>query len=92
MNPKLRGTICGIAGAAFYGCNPLGALGLYELGINSHTVLFFRFLLASLILMGVMLIKRESFSLKRKEMPIVFILGIIFCLTSLCLLFYFLDL
>ncbi len=93
MNPKLRGTICGIAGAAFYGCNPLGALGLYELGINSHTVLFFRFLLASLILMGVMLIKRESFSLKRKEMPIVFILGIIFCLTSLLMFisFHYID-
>ncbi len=65
MNPKIRGAVCGIASAAFYGCNPLGALGLYELGINAHTVLFFRFLLASLILAGMMLVSL-SHSQRRK--------------------------
>lgn len=93
MNPKIRGAICGIASAAFYGCNPLGALGLYELGINSNTVLFFRFLLASLILAGLMLVRRESFSLTRKESGLVLILGVIFCMTSLLMFisFHYID-
>ena len=93
MNPKVRGAICGIASAAFYGCNPLGALGLYELGINAHTVLFFRFLLASLILAGMMMVRRESFSLTKKETILVLILGVIFCMTSLLMFisFHYID-
>ena len=93
MDPRIRGAICGIASAAFYGCNPLGALGLYELGINSHTVLFFRFVLASAILAGLMMIRRESFALKAKEAFLVVILGVIFCMTSLLMFisFHYID-
>ncbi len=93
MNPKIRGAICGILAAAFYGCNPLGALGLYELGINSHTVLFFRFLLASIILAGLMLFRRESFSVTRKELFVLLALGVIFCMTSLLMFisFHYID-
>lgn len=93
MNPKIRGAICGILSAAFYGCNPLGALGLYELGINSHTVLFYRFLLASLILAGLMVARRESFAVTRKEFGVLLILGVIFCLTSLLMFisFHYID-
>lgn len=93
MNPKIRGAICGILGAAFYGCNPLGALGLYELGINSHTVLFFRFLLASLFLAGLMLVRHESFRVSGKELITLLILGVIFSLTSLLMFisFHYID-
>ncbi len=93
MDPRIRGAICGILSAAFYGCNPLGALGLYELGINSHTVLFFRFVLASAILAGLMMVRRESFALKAKEAFLVVILGVIFCMTSLLMFisFHYID-
>ena len=35
MDAKLRGTVCGIAAAVFYGTNPLGAMNLYADGIST---------------------------------------------------------
>lgn len=40
---KVFGTICGILAAVFYGTNPLGALKLYEQGMNTNSVFFSRF-------------------------------------------------
>ena len=45
MNLKVKGTILGIVSAVSYGTNPLGALFLYQEGLNSNSVLFYRFLL-----------------------------------------------
>ena len=45
-NKKVFGTICGILAAVFYGTNPLGALKLYEQGMNTNSVLFSRFSMA----------------------------------------------
>ena len=42
MNPKIRGTICGILAAVSYGTNPLGALNLYADGLNTNSVIFYR--------------------------------------------------
>ena len=44
MDAKLRGTVCGIAAAVFYGTNPLGAMNLYADGISTNSTLFYRFL------------------------------------------------
>ena len=35
MNLKVKGTILGIVSAVSYGTNPLGALFLYQEGLNS---------------------------------------------------------
>ena len=45
-NKKLLGTLCGIGAAICYGTNPLGALNLYAEGMNTPSVLFYRFGLA----------------------------------------------
>ena len=58
MNTKVKGTIFGIVSAVSYGTNPLGALYLYQEGLSSSSVLFYRFLFAVLILAGIMLVKR----------------------------------
>ena len=42
MNLKVKGTILGIVSAVSYGTNPLGALFLYQEGLNSNSVLFYR--------------------------------------------------
>jgi drug/metabolite transporter (DMT)-like permease len=47
---KFKGIICGILAAVCYGTNPLGALPLYEEGVNTSSVLFYRFSLAVVIL------------------------------------------
>lgn len=47
MSEKSKGTLCGIVAAVSYGMNPLGALSLYRAGINTNSVLFYRYALAA---------------------------------------------
>lgn len=60
MNKKLIGILCAIGAAVCYGTNPLGALNLYAEGMNTPSVLFYRFGLALLIVAVVMLFRREA--------------------------------
>lgn len=83
MNAKVKGTILGIVSAVSYGTNPLGALYLYREGLNSSSVLFYRFLFAIVILAGIMLVQRQSFALSRRELKTLFTLGILFAVSSL---------
>ena len=86
MNTKVKGTIFGIVSAVSYGTNPLGALYLYQEGLSSSSVLFYRFLFAVLILAGIMLVQRQSFALSRKELKTtryLRVLGLLFAVSSL---------
>ena len=77
MNSTLRGTICGVAAAVFYGTNPLGAMNLYHDGITAYTTLFFRFGIAAVMLAVMMLVQRHSFALTRRELLTLIPLGIL---------------
>lgn len=77
MNSTLRGTICGVAAAVFYGTNPLGAMNLYHDGITAYTTLFFRFGIAAFMLAVMMLVQRRSFALTRRELLTLIPLGIL---------------
>lgn len=93
MNAKLKGTICGIVAAVSYGTNPLGALFLYGEGINAHSVLFYRFLLAGIVLAVLMGVRRESFGVTKRELSILCMLGVLFAISSLSLFisFHYMD-
>ena len=85
MTPKLKGYLLGIIAAATYGMNPLFALPLYEAGMNPDSVLLLRYLVAIPIL-GIMLLWRgRNFHLKRRELPPIISLGLLFSLSSLTL-------
>ena len=85
MTPKLKGYLLGIIAAATYGMNPLFALPLYEAGVNPDSVLLLRYLVAIPIL-GIMLLRRgRNFRLKRRELPPIISLGLLFSLSSLTL-------
>lgn len=75
----------GAIAAATYGMNPLFALPLYKAGMDPDSVLFFRYLFAIPIL-GIMIKARgRSFSLKRKEVLPLIIMGLLVALSSLTL-------
>lgn len=85
MTPRLKGYLLGIIAAATYGMNPLFALPLYEAGMNPDSVLLLRYLVAIPIL-GLMLLWRgRNFRLKRRELPPIISLGLLFSLSSLTL-------
>ena len=89
MNKKLVGILCAIGAAVCYGTNPLGALNLYAEGMNTPSVLFYRFGLAWVIIAVVMLFKavgrRESLKLSWREFGTLSALGLLFIGSSLTL-------
>lgn len=85
MNKKLIGTLCAVGAAVCYGTNPLGALNLYAEGMNTPSVLFYRFGLAWLIVDVVMLFRRESLKVDRREFLTLTALGVLFIFSSLTL-------
>ncbi|MBQ4477758.1 MAG: DMT family transporter [Bacteroidales bacterium] len=89
-NHKLLGTLAGIAAAICYGTNPLGALKLYAAGMQTNSVLFYRFGLAWVIITIVMLLRKESFRVTRQEFRVLTGLGLLFIVSSLTLYLSFL--
>lgn len=84
-NRKLIGTLAGIAAAVCYGTNPLGALKLYAEGMQTNSVLFYRFGLAWVIIALVMLFRKESLKVTWKEFRALTGLGLLFIVSSLTL-------
>ncbi len=83
------GTLCAIGAAVAYGTNPLGALNLYAEGMNTPSVLFYRFGLAWCIIAAVMVFKalrrKESFRISWREFLTLTALGLLFIGSSLTL-------
>lgn len=84
-NRKLIGTLAGIVAAVCYGTNPLGALKLYEQGMQTNSVLFYRFGLAWIIIAVVMFFRKESVKVTRQEFRTLTGLGLLFIISSLTL-------
>ena len=85
MNAKAKGYILGSIAAASYGMNPLFALPLYKAGMDTDSVLFFRYLFA-IPLLGIMIKARgRSFKIQRKETFPLIIMGLLVALSSLTL-------
>lgn len=89
MQSKLKGYLCGIGAAVCYGTNPLGALYLYEDGINANSVLFYRFALAVVMLGMLMTARRKSLKVSRRELSLLCALGVVFSTSSITLYFSF---
>lgn len=85
ISPRTIGLVCGAIAAAAYGLNPLFAVPLYKFGLTPVMVLFFRFLLAALMLLPVLLIKRIPLAVNRKEAWASCLGGALMVSSSLCL-------
>lgn len=85
MNVKAKGYALGAIAAASYGMNPLFALPLYKAGMDPDSVLFFRYLFA-IPLLGVMLkLRGRSFSVQKKEVFPLIMMGLLVAVSSLTL-------
>ena len=80
---KQKGIVCGILSAICYGTNPFGALPLYDEGVNTASVLFYRFSMAVVILLVMLLIRRKSMRVKKNEMKVLATLGILMAVASI---------
>lgn len=85
MGNRFIGFVLGSVAAATYGLNPLFALPLSESGMDVDSILFYRYLLAILILGVYMHYKHHSFALTKKELFPLIGVGLLFSCSSLFL-------
>lgn len=87
QNQRHIGYVAGILAAAFYGLNPLFALPLYDGGMDTWSILLFRYIL-SLPMLGLLLCRQGiSFSINRYEARDLFLLGMLMAGSSVLLYF-----
>lgn len=75
------GIITGIA----YGLNPLFAVPLMANGATVESILFFRYSFAVVMLGLFLLLTKQSFKITAKQAGVLFILGLLYTTSSLCL-------
>lgn len=85
MNYKIKGYSLAALSAATYGMNPLFAIPLYESGMNTASVLLFRYILAIPILGLMIKMRGRSFILQRDQWLPVIVLGLLVAISSLAL-------
>lgn len=87
---QTKGYINSIIGSTSYGTNPLFALPMYAMGYVASSVLFFRYLFASLIyFLWLKFVKKISLKITLKEAIPLFILGFMFSMSSITLFYAF---
>lgn len=82
---NLKGYLLAAVAAAAYGTNPAFAIPLYDQGMNPNTVLLFRYMMGIPLLALVMTARKISFKVKKEEVGLTAILGILMALSSLTL-------
>lgn len=85
MGLRVKGFAAGILAAVFYGTNPLGTLPLYADGINSGSVLFYRYGISVITFIIWLLLRGESLKIKWGHAIKLAILGVMFSMSSLTL-------
>lgn len=85
MNNLVKGYAAGIVGEALYGLNPLFALPLYAQGLNSDSVLFWRYCISIPVVALMMLAGGVSFRVSRRQLPALLMLGMLMSVSSLTL-------
>lgn len=85
MNNNIKGFAYGIATSATFGLIPLFTLPLMGKGMQFDSILFYRFLFASLALTGIMTAKKESFHVDKREIPVLILLGFFYTMSAMFL-------
>lgn len=85
LSEQTRGYVLGSVAAVSYGLNPLFALPLYGAGLGADSVLFYRYVLAVVMLGALMLARRQSFALSRRDLLPLAGMGLLFSVSSLTL-------
>lgn len=81
------GTLCAICSALVFGLTPVLATKSFELGSNAMTLTFYRNAMAVPVLLVMMLIRRVSFSVSRREFAELTAVSVLFSATTTYLLY-----
>lgn len=81
----MKGFLYGIASSATFGLIPLFTLPLMAKGMVFDSILFYRFLVASLAIGVFLILRKETFLITRKELPVLVLLGFLYSGSALFL-------
>ncbi len=84
---KLKGFLYGLATSVTFGLIPLFTLPLMGKGLTSDSILFYRFIAATLALGLMMVMKKESFRVHWKDIPLLIVMGLFYTASSMFLLY-----
>lgn len=79
------GYSAGIAAGVAYGFNPLFAKPLLSSGVTVMTMLFFRYVIALVLLFAWMLFRGEKLKFRLAQAPMLFVMGLLFAASSVTL-------
>ena len=82
---RLKGFIYGLATSITFGLIPLFTLPLMQEGMSLDSILFYRFLFATVALAGMMKLHKETFHIEKKDLPILFLLACFYTASALFL-------
>lgn len=82
---NVKGFAYGIVTSATFGLIPLFTLPLMGKGMQFDSILFYRFLIAALAPTGIMAVRKESFRIERREIPILILLGSFYTISAMFL-------
>lgn len=82
---RLIGLVCGIVAGISYGTNPLFAKPLLDSGVPVLVMLFFRYGISAFLLAAWMLVKKEKFRVRGRELGLLALLGVLFACSSIFL-------
>lgn len=82
---NMKGFAYGIATSATFGLIPLFTLPIMARGMQFDSILFYRFLFASLVLTVLMIYKKESFRVDRRDIPVLVLLGVFYTISAMFL-------
>lgn len=87
MSSKLKGFFYGVLTAVTFGLIPLFTLPLMREGMQTDSILFYRFLVSTMALGLMMIAKRESFAIAWGDLPVVLLLALFYTASALFLLY-----
>lgn len=78
MSAKVKGFLYGVATSVTFGLIPLFTLPLMRAGLETDSILFYRFVTATVALGLMMAVKKENFALPWRDVPIVVALAALY--------------
>ena len=82
LNDKVAGYISGMVSGATYGMIPLFSLPVLSEGLGFDSLLFYRYLMAAVVMAMIQLVRRRSLAISMRDVPLVLLLGGLFAFSS----------
>lgn len=82
---KINGFLYGLLSSASFGLIPLFTLPAMQQGMHFESILFYRFLFAALALGVILLLDRQSFRIRKQEIPSLVLLALLYLMSAVFL-------